>query len=199
MPSAHWMTRSRALARPAPMHARDWFDDDDSAFRPLDRPSAAAPLHICIVTQEYLPKQLNGIGRFSHELAVALADRGHVVRILTEADEHGQRRLSRTASGCIASLRAWPAPRRRIDARRRIWDFSASVLRELRRIDDAHPWTSCSPNWNSEGIAVLEDGAFTTVLGLHTPLATIARIDPRIDPKHPRHVSSSLLSAAATS
>ena len=76
------------------------------------------------------------------------------------------------------------APRPRGD-RARIWNFSASVLRELRRIDDDHAVDVVQvPNWNSEGIAVLEDGGFTSVLGLHTPLETIARIDPRIDPEN---------------
>lgn len=161
-----------------------WFDDSSSSFLSFSREHPERRLHVCIVTQEYLPKQLNGIGRLSHELALALAERGHVVRILTEAQDHNGVALE---SGLwVHRVVPQPStPPSGVEAPPRIWDFSASVLRELRRIDDCHPVDIVQmPNWNSEGIAVLNDGSFTSVLGLHTPLETIARMDPRIDPQH---------------
>ena len=167
------------------MRPSSWFQDEGSAFVALGRSLPERRLHVCIVTQEYLPKQLNGIGRLSHELGAALASRGHVVRIIAEADRHDSVDLE---SGVwvhrvVARPGEQPAG---IDAPASIWNFSESVLRELHRINDNHTVDVVQmPNWNSEGIAVLEDGGFTTVLGLHTPLETIARIDPRIDPQDP--------------
>jgi glycosyltransferase involved in cell wall biosynthesis/GT2 family glycosyltransferase len=161
-----------------------WFDGSGSAFRAYRRPLPERRLHVCIVTQEYLPKQLNGIGRLSHELGMALAQRGHVVRILTQAEEHDAVEFENG----VWVHRIVPEPTTPpvgLEGPARIWDFSAGVLRELCRMDKEHPVDIVQmPNWNSEGIAILEDGGFTTVLGLHTPLETIARIDPRVDPEN---------------
>jgi glycogen synthase len=202
-----------ALREPR-LRAPRWFDEGDSVFRPFGRPEPDRRLHVCIVSQEYLPRQLNGIGRFSQELALALAERGHVVRILTEAEEHDRvefqdgvwvhRVVPRPVSPRerpVAASRDWSlesdvwvhrvAERPQgvppgLEVPPRIWNFSAGVLQELRRIDDAHAVDIVQmPNWNSEGIAILEDGGFPSILGLHTPLETIVRIDPRLDPLHP--------------
>lgn len=173
-----------ALQEPR-LHPPGWFDEGGSTFLPLARALPARRLHLCIVTQEYLPQQLNGIARLSHELAVALADRGHVVRILTAAEQHAGVDLENGV--WVHRIAALPTPPPAgIKAPARIWDFSASVLRELQRISHAHPVDIVQmPNWNSEGIAVLLDGSHNSVLGLHTPLETIARLDSRIDPQNP--------------
>jgi glycogen(starch) synthase len=163
------------------LRAPSWFQDERSNFVPFPRSLPQRRLHVCIVTQEYLPMQLNGIGRLSHELAVSLADRGHVVRILAEADEDAT--VSFEDGVWVHRVTAPPAALPPdIDAPARIWNFSMSVLSELRRIAHIKPPDVVQiPNWNSEGIAILEDDGFTAVLGLHTPLATVARMDPRID------------------
>ena len=171
-----------ASARSGPhTRVRSWFDEADAGFVPLRRTLPARRLHVCIVSHEYLPKQLNGIGRLSHELAVALAEKGHVVRVLTEGVGHDGVSLE----GDIWVHRVVPqpvTPSPGLEAPSWVWDFSERVLQELRRIDAARPIDVVQlPNWNSEGIAVLEDAGFTTVLGLHTPLETIARIEPSID------------------
>ena len=187
----------------------------DSVFRPFHRRIPARRLHVCIVTQEYLPKQLNGIGRLSHELGIALASGVTWCGFSPRPTEHDSRRSRERRVGASARRAAGAARSRAlthaapgwnlengvwvhrladqpaehaaqgVDAPPRIWDFSASVLqrvapdRRFSRRDIVQ-----MPNWNSEGIAVLEDGGFTSILGLHTPLATIARIDPRVDPQH---------------
>ncbi len=164
------------------LRAPAWFAERDAYFLRPQRRRPDRRLHMCIVSQEYLPKQLNGIGRFSYELGVALAERGHVVRIITEADGGASVAFEHD----VWVHRVVPSPEFAppdIDAPERILGFSAGALAELRRIDDGHAVDVVEvPNWNSEGIAILEDGAFTTVLGLHTPLATIARMDSRIGP-----------------
>ena len=156
------------------------------SFAPSAGRVPARRLHVCIVSQEYLPKQLNGIGRLSHELAIALAERGHVVRILTEAEEHDSVELEngvwvhRVVARPATSARGHRAPRRGSGTSRRASSGSCAGSTTLTPVDIVQ-----MPNWNSEGIAVLEDGGFTSILGLHTPLETIARIDPRVDPQHP--------------
>jgi glycogen synthase len=172
-----------AAARRGPQtRPPSWFDEDGASFVALRRTLPARRLHICIVSHEYPPKPLNGIGRYSHELAVALADKGHVVRVLTEASDHDG--VSFEGGVWVHRVLPRPAtPPAGLETPSWIWNFSQRVLRELHRIDDARSVDVVHlPNWNSEGIAVLEEDRFTTVLGLHTPLETIARIEPSIDP-----------------
>jgi glycogen synthase len=173
-------------AREGPkVRAPAWFERDKTPFLRLRDLPPNRRLHVCIVTQEYLPSQLNGIGRLSRELAVALADRSHVVRIVTEAQDNEGVDIEDGVWVHRVVARRAPAPVG-VEAPSRIWNFSTSVLDALRRIREMHAIDAVQiPNWNSEGIAVLEDGSFTTVLGLHTPLKTIARIDPRLDPRTP--------------
>ncbi len=171
-----------ASARRGPLtRTPSWFEEAEAPFLPFRRALPARRLHVCIVSHEYLPKPLNGIGRYSHELAVALAEKGHIVRVLTEGVGHDGVSLE----GDVWVHRVVPrpvTPPPGLEAPPWIWNFSTRVLEELCRIDDARPVDVVQlPNWNSEGIAVLEDAGFRTVLGLHTPLETIARIEPSID------------------
>ena len=47
-------------------------------------------LHVCLVTSEYPPDPVNGIGRVVHSLACGLARRGHIVRVLTSGRDHNR-------------------------------------------------------------------------------------------------------------
>jgi glycosyltransferase involved in cell wall biosynthesis/GT2 family glycosyltransferase len=158
-----------------------WFATTTSPFLTLPRSFPDPRLHIAIVSHEYLPKQLNGIGRLSHELALGLAERGHVVRVITEGSTHDSVNLEEG----VWVHRVLPQPPTALDSVELpawVWNFSTQVLRELHRVNNSRPIDIVQiPNWNSEGIAVLEEGDFTTVLGLHTPLKTIARLEPSID------------------
>ena len=114
-PSERSTTRWRALAASPQTRPPSWFDENGAGFVALRRTLPARRLHVCIVSHEYPPKQLNGIGRLSHELAVALAEKGHVVRVLTEGLGHEASR-SRMGFGYIASC---PSPRSRLRGSRR--------------------------------------------------------------------------------
>ena len=63
----------------------------------------------------------------------------------------------------------------------RLWDYSAAVTEELDRIDRHRPVDIVqAPNWDSEGIAAILEGRFRVVVGLYTPLKTLARVDPGV-------------------
>jgi glycosyltransferase involved in cell wall biosynthesis len=157
-----------------------WFGGSTVRFRPLGRSLPSGRLHICIVSHEYPPKPLNGVGRYSHQLAVSLAARGHIVRVLTGVTTHDG--VSLEDDVWVHRVVPHPAmPAKGIDAPSWVWDFSARALEELKRIDCDHAIDVVHlPNWNAEGIAVIEDGQLPTVLGLHTPITAIARIEPSI-------------------
>jgi glycogen synthase len=165
---------------PPQTRSRDWLDECRPAFRPFERDLPRPRFHICIVSHEYPPKQLNGVGRYSHQLALSLAGRGHVVRVITEGS--GQDGVSYEDDVWVHRVVPVPAARPPdFDPPAWLWDFSTRVLQEVRQIDAGHRVDVVQmSNWNSEGIAVIEDGGFRTVVGMHTPIATIARIEPSL-------------------
>ena len=158
-------------------------DSADFAAPPAFLPFATtrrreARLHVCFFSQEWPPTQLNGIARVIHALATGMADIGHVVHVLTRGDGSDQVDLEdgiwvhrvAVTSHCVP--RDLPAPQR-------IWDYSASLCEELLRIDSRRRVDIVQiPNWDSEGISVILNGGFKTVLGLYTPLRTVREVDP---------------------
>ena len=156
-----------------------WFDAERAPFVPFPtRRPRSRRLHVCLLSQEYPPAQVNGIGRVVHSLATGLARRGHVVRVLTRGEGHPTVDLEDD----VWVHRVPPAPQRSpegVAAPAHIWDYSASMLEELHRIEGFRPVdvVQC-PNWDSEGLAVVLEGHFRTVVGLYTPLRTVLRVDP---------------------
>ncbi len=68
-----------------------------------------------------------------------------------------------------------------LDLPRHLWDHSATLFDELRRISALRPVDVVqSPNWDVEGIATHLDGGFLSVLSLHTPVRTVGAIDSRV-------------------
>ena len=159
-------------------HTRDeaWFDETAGSFLPFDRSLPKKRLHVCIISHEYPPKQLTGIRRHNHQVAVSLAARGHIVRVLTEGQTHEGVSLEEGVwVHRVVPVRA--ARPKHIDAPKWVWNFSTRVLEELRRIDHTHRVDIVHmSSWNSEGIAVVEDGTFTTVVA-HGGLDTIRPLE----------------------
>lgn len=159
----------------------EWFGQLSQPFVefPTRRPGPDK-LNLCFFSQEYPPDPLNGIGRIVYQLATGLASRGHVVHVLTGGDGHDRVDLEEGVWVHRVVVRPhvppegdWP------NIPSRLWDYSASLLEELHRIQARRPVDLVHvPNWDSEGIAPLLDGQFSTVVELHTPLATMTELDP---------------------
>ncbi len=165
--------------RPRRTRPRSWFEEEHGDFLrfPTLRP-AEEKLHVCLLTDEYLPAQLNGIARTIHTLATGLAERGHVVRVVLAGEEPGSVDLMDGVWVHRVPIRphrcppGFPHPA--------VWHHSASLLDELERINGQRPIDIVqAPNWGAPAIAALMDGRFRTVLSLHTPLKTVARMDHR--------------------
>ena len=59
-----------------------------------------------------------------------------------------------------------------------LWNYAATLRDEALRIHRQRPLDLVqAPNWSTEGIAVLIDGRLPLVVGLYTPLATVAALD----------------------
>lgn len=155
-----------------------WFLDQTQPLLPYPiRRPAESKLHVCLLSQGYAPGPINGIARVIYTLARGLAERGHIVRVLTRGE--GYDRVDFEDGVWVHRVAIKAAPVVESDVPQAIVDYSSSMLRELHRVAA----TRCVdlvevPNWDSEGIAILEDGTFRTVLGLYTTLAVVRQIDP---------------------
>ncbi|HEX3426765.1 MAG TPA: glycosyltransferase, partial [Acidimicrobiales bacterium] len=75
------------LAGPPKTRTPEWFEERRQPWRPFPtRRPPGAKLHVCLLSQDYPPRPLGGIGRYVHTLANGLAGAGHVVRVLTKGD-----------------------------------------------------------------------------------------------------------------
>ena len=173
----------RALELYVSGHTRErpsrWFDEGATPFVPFPtRRPAGRKLHVCLLSQEYPPAPVNGIGRVVHSLATGLARRGHVVRVVTTGEGHP--RVDLEEDVWVHRVPATPhRPPDEVAVPAHVWDHSASVLDELHRIEKTRPvdMVQC-PNWDSEGLAAVLEGHFRAVIGLYTPLRTVLRVDP---------------------
>jgi glycogen synthase len=165
-----------------PVHT-DVLDETNRArFKPYPTMSASSEkLTICLLSQEYPPGVVGGIGRLTYELACGVVDAGHTVHVLTKSAvghntvdfENGVwvHRLveDREEARPPAGLRVPP----------HIWKRSARLLREVKRIDSMHPVDIVEgPIWDAEGLATVLDGSFVTVTSLETPLKMAIETNP---------------------
>jgi hypothetical protein len=164
-----------------------WFGTGDT-WRPLSVTRPPEPrMHLCFLTEEYLPARLNGIARVIHVAATELAQRGHVVRVLTAGTD--RLHVERSRDGVwvhrvpLADHQVPPDEYREAAHR---WAYSAAIAHELQRIDQMRPITVVqAPNWNSEAIAVIAERAYPVSLGLYTSLQSLIRTDPRFSATDP--------------
>jgi len=143
--------------------------------------SASQKLTICLLSQQYPPGIVGGIGRLTRDLAGGLASRGHNVHLLTRGS--GNLNTVDFEDGVwvhrlIEDREPPPLP----DGLRvppHLWRYSARMLRELRRIHETHPIDIVeAPIWDVEGLATILDGSFCVVTSLHTPLKKVVENNP---------------------
>lgn len=164
----------------------EWFDTGPREFTPFPtRQPQGRKLHVCLLTQEYPPRRLNGIARYVNALATGLATPGHIVRVLTESD--GEDTVDFEDRVWVHRIAVKPHPQ---DGPlpggpvmpQALWNRSATMLDELKRIHATRPVDLVqAPNWDSEGAAIIADGEFPVVVGLYTPMATVRRLDPTLN------------------
>ncbi|MBO0731925.1 MAG: glycosyltransferase, partial [Acidimicrobiaceae bacterium] len=170
----------RVLHQPPRLRPRHWFNDQRGGFVrfPIRRRSEHK-LHVCLLADEYLPGQLNGIARSIHTLATGLAERGHLVRVLYDGPEPGRVDLMEGVWVHRVPIRYHEAPHHYpVPA---VWHYSMSMLEEIRRLHRIRQVDIVqAPNWGAAGPATMGAPEFKTVLSLHTPLKTVAQMDHRL-------------------
>lgn len=126
--------------------------------------------HVCFLSQEYPPETVSGIGRYTHQVAVELAARGHHVHVLTRGTQFHRVDLENGVwvHRLVPVTHELP---RTLEVPQSIWDYSATLHDEVLRIHAARPLDLVEgPIWDSEGVATIIDGSVPFVLFLCTPL-----------------------------
>ncbi|HEX6394493.1 MAG TPA: glycosyltransferase [Acidimicrobiales bacterium] len=181
-----WRLAHEWAAKPARTRPKRWFEERSADFLrfPTVQPYSRR-LRYCIVTREYPPGTVHGIGRAHHTLATAMASEGHTVHVIT-ASRSGHNTVDFEEGVWVHRIVSTdqgvsPVP----DLPDELWNWSGSVLDELRRLDGLNRVDAVQlPNWDAEGLAVVGDRHFRSVLFAYTPILAVAASDPRIDVSH---------------
>jgi glycogen synthase len=138
-------------------------------------------LTICLLSQQYPPGVVGGIGRLTRDLAGGLAARGHNLHLLTRGSG-GINTVDLEDGVWVHRLvedREEPSPPGGICVPQHLWRYSARMLREIRRIHQIHPVDLVeAPIWDIEGLATILDGSFRVITSLHTPLKKVVESNP---------------------
>jgi hypothetical protein len=137
-------------------------------------------LTIALLSQQYPPGVVGGIGRLATDLAQGLADCGHARGATNTVDFEDGVWVHRL----IENRDEDPAPSD-VKVPPHIWRHSARMLRELKRFDEMHPIDIVeAPIWDVEGLAAILSGEFCVVTSLHTPLKKSCRNESELAGEH---------------
>lgn len=145
--------------------------------------AAAEKLTIALLSQQYPPGVVGGLGRLTLDLAQGLADRGHNIHVLTRTTPGATANTVDFEDGVwvhrLIEDRDEGAAPAGVDVPPHIWRHSARMLRELRRLDGMHPLDIVeAPIWDVEGLASILSGEYCVVTSLHTPLKKVVETNP---------------------
>lgn len=143
---------------------------DPAQFQPFPTLSpAGTPRCLCLLSREYPPGPVGGVGRYVHLMARGIAALGHQVHVLTGSGA-GADRINLEDGVWVHRLQPLDAPPP-IEAPPHIWAHSAAMLAGVRRIAARRTVDAViAPIWDVEGIATLESGEFRLVTSLQTSL-----------------------------
>jgi glycogen(starch) synthase len=145
--------------------------------------AASEKLTVALLSQQYPPGVVGGIGRLTLDLARGLAQQGHNIHVLTRAMPGAIANTVDFEDGVwvhrpIEDRDEGEAPAG-VEVPPHIWRHSARMLRELRRLDAMHPIDIVeAPVWDVEGLAAILSQEFCVVTSLHTPLKKVVETNP---------------------
>jgi glycogen(starch) synthase len=156
-----------------------WFEEGRQPFLPfpVHRP-AGGRLRVALLTQEYPPGPVNGIGRIVHSLAVGLAAAGHEVHAVVNGEGHP--RVDLEDGVWVHRMPVAPQKDPPEGVPQHIWDQAATLGAEVGLIHGRRPLDIVHvQSWDSLGAWVVGRESWKTVIGTHTPLAVLVDVDPR--------------------
>lgn len=150
-------------------------------FKPFPtRTGVEGRLRVCLVTQTLPPDEVGGISRYISDVARALVDRGHEVRLITSGATHSTVDLEDGVWVHRIVKDAPTAPPVLVeDPPGRIWSNASAVADEVVRIHQQRPVDAVyAALWDTESIAVLERCAVPVATSLVTTLAITLELRP---------------------
>jgi glycogen(starch) synthase len=157
-----------------------WFDERREPFLPfrVHRPEGGR-LRVALLTQEYPPKAVNGIGRIVHALAIGLAAAGHEVHAVVNGEGHPRVDLEDGVWVHRLPITTQKNPPEGVP--QHIWDQAATLGAEVGLIHGRRPLDIVHvQSWDSLAAALVHSpDSYLTVIGTHTPLAVLVDVDGR--------------------
>lgn len=140
-------------------------------------------LTVALLSQQYPPGVIGGIGRLTRDLAGGLAERGNNVHVLTRAEAGYTANTVDFEDGVwvhrMIEDRDEGLPPNDVKVPPHIWRHSARMVRELKRLNEMHPIDIVeAPIWDVEGLAAILSGEFCVVTSLHTPIKKVIETNP---------------------
>lgn len=138
-------------------------------------------LCICFLSQQYKPTVTGGIGRFTADLAEAIASQGHIVHVITVGQDSSRVDLE---SGVwvhriVLTDDVAPVPSSGPRVADHHWRLSMTLHKELERIDSHHRIDLVqAPLWDVENIAPLLLGTWPIVTSLNSSFQTVLDTKP---------------------
>jgi len=175
---------ARGLSGQRRFPSREYMDALHQPFRPF-RATLPAAQQRCYVllTRSYPPDKVGGVGRYIHQLARTLAQRGHQVHVLTGGAGHDRVDFEE----CIWVHRIVPKKHRAPETQalqgvpEHIWNHSRTMLDEAREIASRRNVDAVyGPIWDVEGIAFVDDAGFPLVTSLQTTLRFYLDSNPHL-------------------
>lgn len=134
----------------------------------------------CFVSQEYMPGQMGGIGRYTHELAESIAHMGHHVHVITRGIEYDRVDFNDGVwVHYVTDKEGNTVQPQGLRLPAYIWNRATTVARTLDGIASKRQITAVSaPIWDCESIAVLAEGRYPVVTALQTSMAFYLASNP---------------------
>lgn len=127
---------------------------------------------IALVSQEYAPENVGGIGTFTRDTAGGLAKMGHDVHVVTRSADVNRVDYENGVWVHRILPTEHPLPAN-VDVPTHIWSWSKSAVAEVARVSSSTPIDVVeAPIWDAQGIAFLVEGRWPLVTSLQTTLKT---------------------------
>jgi len=149
---------------------------DTSNLQIIDTVKRKDALRICLVTQEYPPGKIGGIGRYSNILATKLASKGHIVHIVTKEKIQSNAEnifihQINSENNTLKTTSNYPIVNKNIH-------HSIQVFKKVKEISDLYGVDIIeAPLWDIEGLTLSIKKIAPLVVRVETPIFKVAEIN----------------------
>ena len=133
-------------------------------------------LNICLVSREYPPGKIGGVGRYTHILAKKLAEKGHNIHVITSQTDEGLldgvhiHRIEPPLNGLVLS-NDFPIVKRNLG-------YSLEVFKKIKELSQNEDFDIIEfPLWDIEGFTNSFSKDIPMVVRVETPIFKVAEIN----------------------